>query len=141
LRLVLDTNTAISGLIWQGAPGAILDAAVARRVQLISSVPLLAELEGVLSRPKFQRAILQRGVKSSELFDGYVALIECLVPAVLEAPVSRDPDDDQILAAAVSGNADLIVTGDEDLLVLGDYRQIPIVTARDALSRLEQARL
>jgi len=55
--------------------------------------------------------------------------------------VSRDPDDDQILAAAVSGNADLIVTGDQDLLVLGDYRQIPIVTARDALSRLEQARL
>ena len=53
--------------------------------------------------------------------------------------MSRDPDDDQILAAAVSGNADLIVTGDEDLLVLGDYRQIPIVTARDALSRLEQA--
>jgi predicted nucleic acid-binding protein len=78
-------------------------------------------------------------VNPADLFNGYVALVECVVPAALEVPVSRDPDDDQILAAAVSGDADLIVTGDEDLLVLGHYRQIPIVSARDALSRLEQA--
>jgi uncharacterized protein len=140
LRLVLDTNTALSGLIWQCIPGAVLDAALARRIQLISSIPLLAELEGVLSRPKFQQVISQRGVNPADLFNGYVALVECVVPAALEVPVSRDPDDDQILAAAVSGDADLIVTGDEDLLVLGNYRQIPIVSARDALSRLEQSR-
>lgn len=63
------------------------------------------------------------------------------MPAALEAPVSRDPDDDQILEAALSGDADLIVSGDEDLLVLGHFREIPIVSARAALSRLEQAGL
>ena len=63
------------------------------------------------------------------------------MPAALEAPVSRDPDDDQILEAALSGDADLIVSGDEDLLVLGHFREIPIVSARAALFRLEQAGL
>jgi predicted nucleic acid-binding protein len=88
LRLVLEPNTAVSGLIWQGVPGALLDAALAGKAQLISSVPLLSELEGVLSRPKFQRTIMQRGVKPADLFDGYVALVECVVPAALEVPVS-----------------------------------------------------
>jgi putative PIN family toxin of toxin-antitoxin system len=48
LRLVLDTNTAVSGLIWQGTPGRIIDAGLAEKVRLLSSVPLLAELEGML---------------------------------------------------------------------------------------------
>jgi putative PIN family toxin of toxin-antitoxin system len=52
LRLVLDTNTAVSGLIWQGTPGRIIDAGLAEKVRLLSSVPLLAELEGVLQRSK-----------------------------------------------------------------------------------------
>jgi len=62
LRLVLDTNTALSALIWQGVPGQLMDAAVVGRVQLISTVPLLAELEGVLQRPKLREPILRLGV-------------------------------------------------------------------------------
>jgi predicted nucleic acid-binding protein len=37
-------------------------------------------------------------------------------PPPLDRPVSRDPDDDWGLAAAVAGEAEAIVTGDEDLL-------------------------
>jgi predicted nucleic acid-binding protein len=44
LRLVLDTNTALSALIWQGVPGQLMDASVVGRVQLIRTVPLLADL-------------------------------------------------------------------------------------------------
>lgn len=65
-------------------------------------------------------------------------MVTCIVPAVLDAPRSRDADDDQVLAAAISGEVDLIVSGDEDLLVLGSYGGIPIVSARIALSRLEE---
>jgi putative PIN family toxin of toxin-antitoxin system len=50
---VLDTNTAVSGLIWGGVPGQLIDAAAAGRVQLIASLPLLDELHGVLFREKF----------------------------------------------------------------------------------------
>jgi putative PIN family toxin of toxin-antitoxin system len=86
LRLVLDTNTAISGLIWQGVLGQLIDAAVLGRVQLISTVPLLAELEGVLQRKKFREPIQPLGVAVADLFDGYAALVERVEAADLGGP-------------------------------------------------------
>jgi len=53
VRLVLDTNIAVSGLIWGGVPGRLIDAAAAGKTQIISSVPLLDELHEVLFRKKF----------------------------------------------------------------------------------------
>ena len=139
LRLVLDTNTAISGLIWQGVPGQLIDAAVSGRIQLISTVPLLAELEGVLQRRKFREPIQRLGVAVGDLFDGYAALVERVEPADLGGPISRDPDDDQVLAAAIAGQADLIVSGDDDLLVLGSHQGIAIVAAHDAMRILRES--
>jgi uncharacterized protein len=49
--------------------------------------------------------------------------------------VSRDPDDDAILAAALEGCADYIVTGDQDLLTIGDYQGIRIIIPRAFLQR------
>ena len=43
VRLVLDTNTALSGLLWGGTPGRLVDAAEDGRIELASSVGLLAE--------------------------------------------------------------------------------------------------
>jgi predicted nucleic acid-binding protein len=62
-----------------------------------------------------------------------VRLVE---PAPLPAPVSRDADDDVVLATAVAADANLIVTGDQDLLVLRRYTTIDIVSPRDFLTRL-----
>src|SRR5207249_3110668 len=64
-----------------------------------------------------------------------VALAD-LVEASGRRRVSRDPDDDVILAAAVVGRADVIVTGDHDLLGLHEHEGIPIVTSREFLIRL-----
>lgn len=52
MRLVLDTNTAISGLLWHGIPGRLIDAAQAKSISLYTSAPLLGELRGVLARGK-----------------------------------------------------------------------------------------
>jgi predicted nucleic acid-binding protein len=52
--------------------------------------------------------------------------------------VPTDPDDDHVLAAALVGAADIVASGDKrDLLPLGFYEGIPIVTAREAVERLE----
>jgi predicted nucleic acid-binding protein len=50
---------------------------------------------------------------------------------------ARDPDDDHVLACALAARAELIVTGDLDLLTLNTYQNIPIVSAAEAMRRVE----
>ncbi|MGE3509923.1 MAG: putative toxin-antitoxin system toxin component, PIN family [Vicinamibacterales bacterium] len=62
--------------------------------------------------------------------------VRIVEPAPPRMPVSRDVDDDVVLATAVAAGAALIVSGDQDLLVIGRYNAIDIVTPREFLSRL-----
>ncbi len=60
-----------------------------------------------------------------------------VAPQAVPQVVASDPDDDHVLAAAVTGSADFIASGDRrDLLPMGSYQGIPIVTAREALDRI-----
>ena len=136
MRLVLDTNTVVSGLIWGRMPGRLIDAAAAGKVQIISSLPLLDELHGVLVRKKFAAQLAEQAVDAADLFEGYAALVQFVVPAVIGPVLLADPDDDIVLATAVAGNADVIVSGDAHLLGIGEFLGIPIVTPSAAVSRL-----
>lgn len=65
------------------------------------------------------------------------ALAVVVSPSMVARVVLADPDDDHVLAAALTGAADLIATGDKrDLLPLGSYQGISIVTAKEALERI-----
>ncbi len=139
MRLVLDTNTALSGLLWSGKPGRLIDAAEAGRIELISSETLLAELQGVLSREKFARQLAKRGLTVDDVFDGYAALVLIVAPAVIAPTILVDPADDQVLAAALAARVDLIVSGDAHLLDLKRFQSIEIVTAATAVERISNA--
>ncbi len=122
MRLVLETNTALSALLWGGTPGRLIDAAEAGLVELASSAALLAELQGVLTREKFSRQLARRGFSVADIFDGYAALVTIVAPAAIPPIVTRDPADDQVLAAALAAQADLIVSGDAHLLELETFQ-------------------
>lgn len=139
MRLVLDTNTALSGLLWGSTPAKLLDAAEQGRIELISSTPLLAELQGVLMRPKFDKQLARRGLTVADVFEGYAALVTVVVPAIIAPTIIRDPADDQVLAAALGGSVDLIVSGDAHLLDLGQFQGIQIIEATTAAQRLTAA--
>ena len=49
-------------------------------------------------------------------------------PAALDVPICRDRDDDVVLATALAGACDAIVTGDQDLLVLDPFRGIRVIS-------------
>lgn len=136
MRLVLDTNTALSGLLWGGTPGRLIDAAEEQHIELASSAALLAELQGVLSREKFAKQLAKRGLTVGDVFDGYAALVVIVTPAVIAPTITRDPADDQVLAAALAAQADLIVSGDAHLLDLKSFQGIEIVTAAIAIERI-----
>ena len=134
MRIVADTNTVLSGLLWQGPPRRLIDLARERAVTLCTSTALLAELAEVIGRAKFTARVHDAGVAAAELVEDYARLAEIVVPTSLTEPASRDPDDDLVLATALAGEASLIVSGDRDLLVLGTFRDIRIRDAADALT-------
>ena len=136
MRLVLDTNAAVSGLLWHGNPGKLIDAAQAGSVTLYATAPLLAELHGVLGREKFAKHLQARGVTATQIFEGYAALATVVVGAIIPPVVIDDPDDDAVLACAVAAKADLVVSGDPHLLKPEDYQGVPIVTPAEGVERL-----
>lgn len=91
MRLVVDTNAAVSGLLWQGNPGKLLDAAQAGSVTLYASAPLLAELHGVLGREKFAKHLQVRGLNATQVFEGYAALSTVVVPVIIPPVIIDDP--------------------------------------------------
>ena len=94
------------------------------------SSSVLLELEDVLFRPKFDKYVTQferRFFLSN--FLKTVAFIE--VREMIK--VCRDPKDNKILALAISGKAELIITGDQDLLVLNVFQNVKIMTIQEFL--------
>lgn len=112
MRLVLDTNAAVSGLLWYGNPGKLIDAAPAGSLTLYTSAPLLGELHGVLGREKFTKHLQVRDLTATQIFEGYAALTTVVVPATILPAIIDDPDDDAVLACAVAAKVDLVVSGD-----------------------------
>ena len=71
----------------------------------------------------------------------YTALVSLVAPASVPRVVANDADDDHVIAAAVAARAELIVTGDrKHLLPIGSHQGIAIVTAHEALDRIEATR-
>ena len=57
MRLVLDTNVVASAMLWGGNPLLLLQTRRENRVELYTSMPLLAELTDILSRRKFEKRL------------------------------------------------------------------------------------
>ena len=132
MRVLVDTNVLISFLQSPGEGGAIraiFRALLNNRFTLLLPEQLLNELiASIRDKPRLAKRI------STEQLNRFTALltesaeqvaeIETTIPAV-----TRDPDDDYVLAYALVGGADFLVTGDKDLLVLnGQISDLTMLT-------------
>ena len=129
MRLVLDTNVLIAAIAADGLCRDLVRVRI-RPHAIITSEPLLTELRNTL-RAKFK--IVPAELRLLSLLHERA---EVVIPTSLGRRVCRDPDDDVVLATALSGRADLIVTGDNDLLVLKQFRGIRILSPRRILEIL-----
>lgn len=126
-KYVIDTSVWISHLL---LPGSIPSRAVQLAEDtggILVSPALVLELQQVLCRPKFQRYITQQRVSD---FLKYLVEFSAYADVTVSVDDCRDPNDNQILALALSGGAGHIITGDADLLCLHPYQGIAIVTPR-----------
>jgi putative PIN family toxin of toxin-antitoxin system len=136
IRAVLDTNIIVSGLLWGGLPGLIFQAARDELFVAVLTEALLSETVSVLARDKFAKQLAARQITLESLTKQYRAAAEIVEAAEVPAGVVRDPKDVMILACAVGGKADLIVSSDKDLLTLVSYENISILTAEQFLKRV-----
>ncbi len=129
MTVILDTNVIVAALVAKGLCHEVVVRALGSST-VVTSPALLDELEHTL------RAKFTLGPAATAFLEQLRLRVLLVEPTPLETPVSRDADDDVVLATAVAANATVIVTGDLDLLVLRSYSGIDIVTPRDFLSRL-----
>jgi putative PIN family toxin of toxin-antitoxin system len=131
MRVVLDTNVLVAAFIARGVCTDVFERVVSDH-QLILSPFILEEFERVmrdkigLDRDRVARALALVRRKG-----------EVLEPGRLEVPVCRDADDDHVLALAVEGGAEVLVSGDDDLLVIGSFEAVTIISPRQFLTHPE----
>jgi putative PIN family toxin of toxin-antitoxin system len=137
IRVVFDTNIIISGRLWSGAPRQALAEADGGQVESFISESMLDELKEVISRPKFAERLALVGKTAEQLVQEHLQSTTVIEVAPISPTVEADPDDDMVLACALSSKADFIVSGDPHLLELASFENIPIVTVNNFLERLK----
>ena len=116
LRVVIDTNVWISGLLTKSGPPAQLTRHVIRAAQPVFSEETFAELQDRLWRPKFDRYI---SIEQRQAFLRDAASIAFWVkppPELATLTLCRDPADDKFIHAAMAAQCVWLVSGDKDLL-------------------------
>jgi putative PIN family toxin of toxin-antitoxin system len=108
VRIVLDTNVVVSGLLTAlGPPAQIVDLVSTGDISLVVDQRIVAEYRDVLARPRFKF-----GVREVNDFLALVRNAEYVIGAPLPFALP-DPDDEPFLETAVAGAADALVTGNE----------------------------
>ncbi|MCC7195315.1 MAG: putative toxin-antitoxin system toxin component, PIN family [Gemmatimonadaceae bacterium] len=130
MRTFLDTNVLVSAYTARGTCADLVRHILAEH-ELLTGEVNLAELARVL-KDLFHAPAVQLANVDAELRE------QTIVPkpaASTSVPV-RDPDDGWVLASAVAGGAELLVTGDGDLLAVAEQSPVPIVSPRGCWERL-----
>lgn len=130
-RVVLDTNILASGAIaTTGSTLArITDGWQNRRYEIVVSSVILNELRRTLSNPYFSRRLSPPDVQDYMRWVQSVGIMPQVTTRIVG--VATHPEDDAILATALDGAADYLVTGDKQLQSLGTFRGVALVSPAD----------
>jgi len=129
LRLVLDTDCLVAAAYAEGsASRRVLEACLRGEVVALVSPDVQREYEHILSRAV-------RGRDLGATFQQFLAKAERVHPAETPRVVPDDPADDKLVAAALAGRADAIVTNDRHLLWLDPYGELHILRPTEFVRR------
>lgn len=137
MRITLDTNVIVSGLLSaKGPPGELLDAWIAQAFVLVTSHYQFAEMERVASYPRLRERIPPELL--SNVLERMGDLAHVVGPDLPHIDASPDPADNPVIATALAGDAELLVSGDRShLLDLKSVQGLRIVGPREAISCLK----
>ena len=126
IRIVVDTNVVVSGLLFGGIPGKIIEAIKLNDTQLLITSDIFNEYLKVLSYPKFE---LTEDDINYLLYQVLLPHSEIVTDVTQEEVIiHQDPSDDKFLLCASEGQADYLISGDAHLTSLGKYQETVILT-------------
>ena len=136
VRIVLDTNVVLSGVLWTGVPKRLIEAILEERVEAFTSVPLLEELLNVAGRAHLAKKMAELRLTPALLLERYRDITEIVLPGPIERVVASDPADDLLIATAIAAHAEIIVSGDRAVLAIANYAGIDILSPAQAITRI-----
>jgi putative PIN family toxin of toxin-antitoxin system len=122
IKVVLDTNVLISGILFGGNPRQILELVIQGRIDAYISPAIFTEFKEVLIRPKF-------GLNQEKCFsiaEEIEDISNFVFPEITIDIIKDDPEDNKILECALAAGANYIITGDPHLLKLSSFENIMI---------------
>ena len=136
IRAVLDVNVLASGFPSEfGIPAELIDRWTDLAYEMVVSEHILEGLIRTWRKPYYQ------GRFSQERVDESLALLRAeavfVVPVGTVRGVAEDEEDDLVLATAIAGDAEFLVTGDRYLQAIGTYRDVDILAPRQFLEVLD----
>ena len=138
LKTVIDTNLFVSSIINKsGIPAKLLQAWQDHDFLLIISDQMLEEMRRVLQYPHIKNKYNLKDDDIAKVIDTIERFAVVLHDVGGVDVISEDPDDNKVLACAIAAEADFIVSGDKHLLKLGKFEDIPIMTAKGFLKKME----
>lgn len=129
MRVVLDTNVLVSGLISpHGSPSQIITQWFKGDFTLLYTAAMLEELEDVVNRAWLKARLVETPDRIADLLEAVTVFGELVVGYVNVAGAIADPFDEMFLACVTLGEADYLVTGDKELLALNIFGKTKIVS-------------
>lgn len=133
MKVFLDTNVLVSAFVARGLCADLFRYVLAEHDVMTGEVNL-SELKRAL-RDKFGASDAQIAAVEAQLRDQVVVP----KPAVRTTIRIRDKDDEWVLASAIAGKADMLVTGDRDILAVARQAPLPVLSPREAWERLRKS--
>ena len=134
MRIVIDTNVLISGIIFGGKPSKIIELLFGKKISVFASPEMVDEYKRIYGElgeryAKRTHNELNEIINSMNILTSHSHIEAC-----------RDPDDNKFIECAIDNRCIYIVSGDKDLLVLEQYEDIGILTVSEFLEQYEKKR-
>lgn len=130
MKVVLDTNVIISGLLWKKSTKALFDLADRKKIKICLTSNIISEIIRVLNYPHIKKQLDSSKITTSEIINYLFQISEIFPDINIEADL-QDSSDKMFLEACVVSQSKYLVTGDKHLLSLEKFRNIKILKPKD----------
>lgn len=134
MRIVIDTNVLISGIIFGGKPSKIIELLFGKKISVFASPEMADEYKRIYGE------LGERYAKRTHNELNEIINSMNILPSHSHIEACRDPDDNKFIECAIDNRCIYIVSGDKDLLVLEQYEDIGILTVSEFLEQYEKKR-